>query len=138
MPDSNSELAVHIAELQLEMRQLRERITQLEAAAGGVKNGHFGDIRCTSWSVMDELGSVRILAATAPDGSAGISWRDRDRRLRITAETYADGGAGIAFRDLDRKKRIVAGTLGDGSVALPNLDLKAAAQRTKPSTHPQD
>lgn len=124
---SNNELAALIAEMQHEIRMLKERLANIETAAGGVSNGQFGDMRCAGWNVMDELGSVRISAATAPDGSAGIALRDRERRLRVTIETYRDAGAGIAFRDLDRKKRIVAGTLGDGSVALPTRDLKASA-----------
>ena len=133
MPESTAELAALIAQMQHEIRLLKDRLTQMESAAGGVSNGQFGDIRCTGWNVMDELGSVRLSAATAPDGSAGLSWRDRERRLRVTIETYKDGGAGIAFRDIDRKKRIVAGTLGDGSVALPTRDLKAAASGGMPA-----
>jgi hypothetical protein len=127
MTASASELAAHIAELRHEIAMLRDRLAQFEAAAGGVTNGQFGEIRCAGWSVVDELGSTRISAATAPDGSAGMARRERDRRLRITVETYADGGAGVAIRDTDRKKRVVTGTLGDGSVALPTRDLKADA-----------
>jgi hypothetical protein len=118
MPESTAELAALIAQMQHEIRLLKDRLTQMESAAGGVSNGQFGDI---------------LSAATAPDGSAGLSWRDRERRLRVTIETYKDGGAGIAFRDIDRKKRIVAGTLGDGSVALPTRDLKAAASGGMPA-----
>jgi hypothetical protein len=133
MPESNAELAALIAQMQHEIRLLKERLAQIESAAGGISNGQFGDIRCAGWNVMDELGCVRISAATAPDGSAGLSWRDRERRLRVTIETYRDGGAGIAFRDLERKKRVVAGTLGDGSVMLPTRDLKAAASGGVPA-----
>ena len=116
-----------------QLMKIREKLAQIESAAGGISNGQFGDIRCAGWNVMDELGCVRISAATAPDGSAGLSWRDRERRLRVTIETYRDGGAGIAFRDLERKKRVVAGTLGDGSVMLPTRDLKAAASGGVPA-----
>jgi hypothetical protein len=127
MTASASELAAHIAEMRHEIAMLRDRLAQFESAAGGVTNGHFGEIRCAGWNVIDELGSPRISAATAPDGSAGIALRDRERRLRITLETYPDGGAGVAIRDTERKKRVVTGTLGDGSVALPTRDLKADA-----------
>ena len=133
MPESNAELAALIAQMQHEIRLLKDRLIKVEAAGGGISNGQFGEIRCAGWSVMDEFGCVRISAATAPDGSAGIALRDRERRLRVTIETYKDAGAGIAFRDIDRKKRVVAGTLGDGSVALPTRDLKAAASGGMPA-----
>ena len=133
MSASLPELAAIIAGMQHEIRQLKERITQLESAAGGVSNGQLGDLRCSGIHVMDELGAIRIAATTAPDGSAGISWRDRERRLRMTIETYADGGAGMAFRDIERRKRVVAGTLGDGTVALPTRDLKMGSDATRPA-----
>ena len=63
------------------------------------------------------------MAVTSADGSAGVTWVDKDGNARIAAATFANGQASVVWFDKDEKKRIGAATFADGDVLLPTEDL---------------
>ncbi len=72
---------------------------------------------------LDKDGKLRITTGTAADGSARMTWFDKDV-LRISTGTEANGNAGMTWFDKDGNYRITARTAADGStVTLPTTDL---------------
>lgn len=80
------------------------------------------ELRVKRLFIIDDQGKERIVATTAPDGRASMTWLDRDGKARIDALTDGDGNAFSRWFDRDGTSRIMAATDPTGFAAVSWLD----------------
>jgi hypothetical protein len=101
-------------QLERQVRRLRGLVFVMAAGVVGVllmgATGKPDELTLRRLAIVDAEGRERIVAETTPDGSAGVSHRDREGKLRINTGTMPDGSAGIAVLNRDEKP-----TWGEGT-----------------------
>jgi len=73
-------------------------------------------------AIVDDAGRERIVAATHPEGSAGLAHYDGNGKLRMSAGTNPEGVAGVQHFDPAGRQRINVGTGPDREAVLGNDD----------------
>jgi hypothetical protein len=127
-----------IERLERDMRRLREGMLVLAIAliatfAWSVVQATPGELTLRRLAIVDDDGKERIVAATRPEGEAGLSHYDANGKLRISAGTHPEGDANVQHFDPGGRQRINLGTGPDG-VARPGDGARGAKkpQRARP------
>jgi len=85
-------------------------------------------LRAERFEVVDSSGKVRAALETLPDGSPGLTLRDKDGQMRAWLSLLPDGSPGLTLRDKDGQMR--AGLLlsnGSPGLSLWGKDGKGGA-----------
>ena len=112
-----------IQRLERDMRRLREGMLVLAIAlvatfAWSVAQATRGELTLRRLAIVDDDGKERIVAATHPEGDAGLSHYDTNGKLRIRAGTHPEGDANAQQFDPDGRQRINLGTGPAGEAVL--------------------
>lgn len=112
-----------IQRLERDMRKLREGMLVLAVAmiatiAWSVMQATRDELTLRRLAIVDDDGRERIVAATRPEGAAGLSHYDTDGKMRISAGTNPEGGASVQHFDPHGRQRINVGTGPEGEAVL--------------------
>ena len=116
-----------IQRLERDMRRIREGMLVLAIAliatfAWSVTQATSDELTLRRLAIVDDDGKERIVAATRPEGDAGISYYDTEGKLRISAGTKPEGDANVQHFDPHGRQRVNVGTGPGGEAALENHD----------------
>ena len=114
-----------IQRLERDMRRLREGMLVLAVAmiatiAWSVMQSTRDELTLRRLAIIDADGKERIVAATRPEGAAGLSHYDTDGKMRISAGTNPEGDASVQHFDPHGRQRINVGTGPEGEAVLDN------------------
>jgi YD repeat-containing protein len=70
----------------------------------------------------DREGKVREINGTGPDGTARLGLYDKNSTLRVSVETSSNGAAGVLIRDAKDQDRVVTVTSADGRASQQFYD----------------
>ena len=122
-----SEAKERIQRIERDMRRLREGMLMLAIAliatfAWSVMQATRDELTLRRLAIVDDEGRERIVAATRPEGIAGLSHYDTEGRMRISAATNLGGDASVQHFDPDGRQRINVGTGPDSDAAPENYE----------------
>ena len=86
----------------------------------GATQGTPDELTLRRLAIIDDDGKERIVAATRPEGAAGLSHYDADGKMRISAGTNSKGDASVQHFDPHGRQRINVGTGPEGEAVLDN------------------
>lgn len=114
-----------IQRLERDMRRLREgmlvlAIAMIATIAWSVTQATRDELTLRRLAIVDDDGKERIVAATRPEGAAGLSHYDTAGKIRINAGTNPEGGASVEHFDRQGRQRINVGTGPEGEAVLDN------------------
>ncbi len=114
-----------IQRLERDMRRLREgmlvlAIAMIATIAWSVTQATRDELTLRRLAIVDADGKERIVAATRPEGAAGLSHYDTAGKMRISAGTNSEGDASVQHFDAQGMQRINVGTGPEGEAILDN------------------